>query len=137
MCVPSQGWKDVPLPEKQRRYHRCVRRHARTVSSAGWAGAAMAGVCLGLKLDEAESDASMGHQWCILRGQARAAEAPDLESMMPADDVRAEGQLWLRSTSSTIIANDCEYTLRSGGTYKLTTSPFHSRWACMLNNCNS
>ena len=33
------------------------------VRSVGWAGAARSGVCLGLELDEAKSDASMGHQW--------------------------------------------------------------------------
>ncbi len=31
--VPTQGWKDVLLLEKQCRYHRCVRRHARAVSA--------------------------------------------------------------------------------------------------------
>ena len=44
MCVPTQGWKDVPLLEKQ-----CQ--------------AAAVGVCLEQELDEAESDASMERQW--------------------------------------------------------------------------
>ena len=55
MCVPTQGWKHVPSPESQCRYHCCVMRHAHAALLAGLVlqEVAVVGVGLGLELDEA------------------------------------------------------------------------------------